>query len=84
VLAGCAYPDVLVAQAVSDGDDLRLVLRPGAGDGRQTLALSRLLPGRTYDVAGALQTSVEADRAGDALVDVDLRERLEVHVTPRH
>lgn len=46
VLAEAAYPDVLVARAVSDGHDLDLVLRPGDGARRVALGVERLVPGR--------------------------------------
>jgi len=45
ILADAKYPDVLVAKAVSHGDDLDLVLYPGKGSASQTLRIERLRPG---------------------------------------
>ena len=82
MLAEAAYPDVLVARAVSDGEALELVLRPGGAAGRTTIALERLVPGRDYGVDGALAGTVSADDSGRALLDIDLAGRHEVHVGP--
>jgi hypothetical protein len=82
VLSEAAYPQVLVARAVSDGNDLQLVLQPGAGPCRTTLALERLVPGRPYAVEGAMIDRIEADGDGRATVDVELSDRLKVRVRP--
>ncbi|MCD2189826.1 linalool dehydratase/isomerase domain-containing protein [Actinomycetospora soli] len=82
-LAGAAYPEVLVARALTDGDALDLVLRPGAGPVRTTLAVDRLVPGRCYAVSGAAAGEVVADDAGRAHVEVDLGDRREVRLHPR-
>jgi hypothetical protein len=79
-LAGAAYPDVLVARAVTDGRALDLTLLPGGGPVRTALALDRLTPHRTYTTSGTLADSVTADAAGHALVEVDLGGRLEIRV----
>lgn len=81
-LAEAAYPDVLVAKAVTDGAGLELVLRPGDGPCRTTLGLERLRPHTSYAVQGALASTLTADAEGRALVEVDLADRLEVTVTP--
>jgi hypothetical protein len=83
ILTDCAYPDVLVARAVSDGSDLRLVLRPGTGGGRQPLAIADLREGQTYDVSGGLQRELIADLAGRGVIEVDLADRVELAITPR-
>lgn len=44
ILAEVAYPQVLVARAFSRGDDLHLVLYPGAGEGLQSIGIERLKP----------------------------------------
>lgn len=82
VLADAAYPDVLVARAVSDGEDLALVLRPGSGSTRTRIAVARLRPHRVYQVRGARDAVVTADGDGRALVEIDLDDRLEVHLRP--
>lgn len=82
VLEDAAYPDVLVAKAVSDGAALDLVLVPGNGAVRTTLTLAQLRPAAAYDVRGARHTQVVADAAGRAQVDIDLGVRTQVSITP--
>lgn len=82
ILANAAYPDVLVAKAVTDGSALDLVLRPGGVATATTLELGRLRPGGNYKVTGAKVPKLTADPQGRALLDVELRGRLEVHVAP--
>ena len=82
ILSGATYPDVLVARAVTDGTALDLVLRPGAAVSRQRLQVTRLRPNATYQVAGAVDNTVTADRSGSAVLDVDLTGRVQVTVTP--
>ncbi|GAA5164529.1 hypothetical protein GCM10023321_53110 [Pseudonocardia eucalypti] len=81
-LAEAAYPDVLVARAVTDGAALDLVLRPGAGPVRTTLAVDRLRPNTGYVLDGATTAAVTSDDTGRALFDVDLGDRLEVRLRP--
>lgn len=80
VLAQAAYPDVLVASAVTDGKALDLVLYPGAGPIRTALALERLVPRRTYAVSGAVETAITADDAGRAMITVEIDGRRPVRV----
>jgi hypothetical protein len=79
----CSYPEVLVARAVSDGQDLRVVLRPGAAPGRRHVKLADLLPDQRYDVRGAVTDELVAGRDGTALLEVDLDDRVELTITPR-
>lgn len=83
VLADAAYPEVLVARAVTDGHALDLTLRPGNGPCRTTLRVERLAPGRSYAVRGGLTDTVTASATGTATVDVDLGGRHDVHIAPR-
>jgi hypothetical protein len=83
ILDHCSYPDVLVARAVTDGNDLQLVLRPGNGGGRQTLGIADLVPEQVYDVTGAVEHEITADAGGDGRINVDLADRVEIHITPR-
>ncbi len=83
VLDETAYPEVLVAQAVSDGADLRLVLYPGAGSGRRAIAIADLLPEQAYDVRGAVAGELVAGSDGRASLEVDLDGRVELAITPR-
>ena len=82
VLAQAAYPDVLVARAVTDGRALDLVLRPGTEGGRMALGLKRLAPRHTYAVIGGVDETVTADDNGCAIVTVDLEDLLELAVRP--
>jgi hypothetical protein len=77
-----AYPDVLVARAVTDGVGLDLVLHPGAGPVRTTLGVDRLVPGRMYAAHGAGVDTVIADPTGRATVPIDLGARTEVRLSP--
>ena len=82
-LGQAAYPDVLVARAVTDGRALDLVLRPGTRGGRTTLGVQRLAPRHDYVVMGGVDETVTADDDGRALVSVDLDDRREVVLRPR-
>jgi hypothetical protein len=82
-LAQAPYPDVLVARAVTDGDDLDLELVPGADPGRFSLVVDRLVPRSTYRITGAGSVgSVTADDSGTGVLTVDLDTRQRVHLTP--
>lgn len=83
VLAEAAYPDVLVARAVTDGRALDLVLRPGSEPRRTVLRVGRLEPGRAYDVRGAVHSTVTAAPDGTADVEIDLGGRHELRLAPR-
>ncbi|MBX7435118.1 hypothetical protein JDV09_23900 [Mycobacterium sp. Y57] len=82
VLAEAAYPDVLVARALTDGSDLDLVLYPGTGPHRARLGIARLQPNRTHRVGGAVEPTVTADERGLGYVDVDLDARTAVSLAP--
>jgi hypothetical protein len=81
-LAEAAYPQVLVARAVTDGTALDLVLRPGDGPVRTTVAVDRLRPHTRYVVDGAMESTVLSDDTGRALVGLELDGRREVRVRP--
>lgn len=81
-LAQARYPEVPVAKAVSDGDDLELVLFPGRGAGRRALAFDRLRPGRHYRVEGGTGASLVADESGCASCDVELAGRTALRLLP--
>lgn len=82
VLAEAAYPDVLVAMAVSDGDALDLVLRAGDGPRRTALGFERLRPNSTYRVSGGVTDEVTTSPTGTAVITVDLADRSEVRLCP--
>ncbi len=83
VLDRASYPDVLVARAWSDGEDLSLVLYPGGPSPQQVLGIDRLAPGRTYRLEPTGATFV-ADRSGRADVPVSLHDRTELRLVPVH
>jgi Linalool dehydratase/isomerase len=76
------YPDVLVARAVSDGQDLDLELVPGDGGGRVDLRLGGLSPARSYAVTGAVESRITGTATGHMIVSVDLHARQRVRVVP--
>lgn len=76
------YPDVLVARAFSDGNDLQLVLHPGAGGKRIRLGVDQLVPGPNYRALGAVEETVIADPFGCASLVVDLSGRHELRLLP--
>ncbi|MGH3556163.1 MAG: hypothetical protein ACRDTK_01330 [Mycobacterium sp.] len=82
LLTGVSYPQVLVASAHTDGNDLRLVLRPGAGRARVELGVERLIPRGRYRVQGALDDELTADDRGRLAIPVDLAGRTEVALVP--
>lgn len=81
-LADAAYPEVLVARAVTDGQALDAVLHPGAGPGRTRVRVDRLRPGRRYAVRGAVEHGMTAAEDGTALLTLDLHGRTELRVVP--
>jgi hypothetical protein len=83
ILAAAKYPDVLVARARSCGDDLELVLSPGAQFGPQKLRIERLRPGAQYALTGANEAVCRADETGAAAIVVDLRGRTPVRIALR-
>ena len=82
LLAEVAYPEVLVAKAVTDGRALSLVLKPGSEPVDTTVKLARLQPGKRYRSAQGQVRDFEADASGEALVEIRLRERLELDLHP--
>lgn len=82
ILDEAPYPAVLVAQALSDGTDLRLVLHPGAGDDAQTLGFARLQPGRAYQVTGDVSERLLADGEGRARLTLRLHGRTTLRIVP--
>ncbi len=84
ILADARYPDVLVARAFSHGDDLDLVLYPGAHPGPQTIRIERLRPGAGYAVSGSQEIALTADGSGAASLTIDLAGRTPLHIAPRN
>jgi len=82
LLERAAYPDVLVARAVSDGTALEAVVRPGARPGRQTLGLTQLRPTTRYVCEGTVEAAVVSDPQGFATLTLELDGRREIRVRP--
>lgn len=82
ILTGCAYPDVLVARAMSDGDSLDLVLYHGRQPGQYSITVERLKPGAAYRVRGASPEHVVAPADGKVALDVRLKGRTELRLEP--
>lgn len=82
VLTGVGYPQVLVASTRTDGNDLRLVLRPGNGPSRAELGVERLTPRGHYRLRGAVDDEVVADDRGRLAIAVELAGRTELALAP--
>src|ERR1700757_4447496 len=82
ILDAADYPEVLVARAVTDGEALDLVLRPGDRGGRRRLGFARLRPGVSYAVRGGVQDRLVAAADGTAAAHVGLDGRLGVRLAP--
>jgi hypothetical protein len=81
VLEECSYPDVLVAKAVSRGDDLVLVLYNGTDKKNQKLNFSRLQKDGSYRVEETGQR-FKADAEGTAEILVALNNRTPLTIVP--
>jgi hypothetical protein len=86
VLAEAPFPDVQVARARSDGDDLDLVIYPGetAPQGPVRLRIEQLRPRTGYNVMGAGQRKLTADDLGAATLAIALDGRTSLRLTPVH
>ena len=83
ILTECAYPDVLVARAVSDGAKLDLVLYDGVLPGTYPLQIERLQPNARYRVDGAQPSSFIAPANGMTILHVSIKNRTDVTITPQ-
>ncbi len=82
LLTDAKYPDVLVARAFSNGDNLDLVLYPGAQPGQQIIRVERLRPGANYAMRNGSEHAFTADNNGAASLSVELRGRTPIHILP--
>jgi hypothetical protein len=82
ILTDAKYPDVLVARAFSNGDDLELVLYPGANSGPQNIRIERLRPGSKYAMRNGTEHAFTADNNGAASLSVELNGRTPIHIVP--
>jgi Linalool dehydratase/isomerase len=84
VLANVRYPDVQVAKAWSNGEDLDLVLYPGTASSLQEIAFERLRIGGNYLLKGVDERTLTADERGQASVTINLHGRTELQLVPLH
>ena len=82
LLTDAKYPDVLVARAFSNGDDLDLVLYPGSQNARQDIRLERLRPGTNYVMRNGSEHAFSADNNGAVSLSVELHGRTPIHIVP--
>lgn len=81
VIRAAAYPELLVAKAVNEGGSLRAVLYPGRRPGRKTLTVGGLAPNQAHVVTTGDAVRIEADRAGEARLDLRVDGRTELRIT---
>jgi hypothetical protein len=84
LLTDAKYPDVLVARAFSNGDDLDLVLYPGSQNIRQEIRIERLRPGANYAMRNGSEQAFTADNNGAASLSAELHGRTPIHIVPRN
>ena len=83
LLEEAPYPGVLVSKARSEGEDLELVLYPGAATGTYPLGFSRLKPGTRYvNRAESAAPDLHADASGRAVADIRVDGRTVLHYFP--
>jgi len=81
LLTECRYPNVLVARAMSEGDDLDLVLYNGLETGTETIGIERLKPEQEYMVEGT-DIHFASDSSGKANLNIHLDGRTKCHIVP--
>lgn len=79
LLTDCPFPQVLVARAVSSGDDLDLVLYNGEDSGEQEITVEQLEKNGAY-VDACTGRRFTADETGRAVLRIDLNGRTPVHI----
>ncbi len=82
ILAEARYPQVLVARAFSNGEDLAMVLYPGGTPGAQDIRIERLRPGAKYLMRNGAEHPFAADNTGAASLSIELHDRTPVHIVP--
>jgi hypothetical protein len=82
ILTDAKYPEVLVARAFSNSDDLELVLYPGAKPGPHEIRIERLRPGAKYAMRNGSEHAFTADNNGTASLSVELHGRTPIHIVP--
>ena len=79
LLTGCEFPQVLVAKAMSHGDDLDMVLYNGEDSGEQEITVEQLAPGGDY-LEENTGKRYRADETGKLVFRVVLDGRTPVHL----
>lgn len=83
VLERAEYPKVLVAGAVSNGEDLKLHLATESGESLHTLGLAQLKPGARYRLVGSGPETFVAEADGRARIAVSLSGEVRgFHIVP--
>ncbi|MBV1922230.1 MAG: hypothetical protein KUG73_16250 [Pseudomonadales bacterium] len=70
LLEGVSYPELLVAKAVSDGENLEAVFYPGGEAGIFNITISQLTPLSPYQCNGAATQVIHTDHTGRARLTV--------------
>ena len=79
ILTDCKFPEVLVAKAMSHGDDLDMVLVNGEEAGMQSITVEQLQPNADYlEEHSGLRFIASAE--GKATLNIDLQGRTPVHI----
>jgi hypothetical protein len=81
-ISQAAYPNILVAGAHSDGENLEAVLFPGGNAGQQTITVSGLNPDKAYLCRGGKEEKILANKDGDAMIQLTLNGRIELELRP--
>jgi hypothetical protein len=85
LLLDAPYPDVLVTRAVNTGGVLDVALSPGrsaAAGHTYALELGQLRPNCSYRCEGSRESTITANAAGQATVQVPLAARASLRVSP--
>ncbi len=75
------YPEVLVAAAHNSAQSLSAILYPGAGSGFKALTIGGLAPDCCYTIKTAGQNTFNADKNGEARINLPIHGRTEVLIT---
>jgi hypothetical protein len=81
-LSAAPYPDIMIARAISTGQQLELVLYPADHPQRATITIAGLNAGRHYRAGFGTEQFLKADQAGIANLTIQLSGRTELTITP--
>lgn len=84
ILQEANYPEVMVALAKNDGQNLQLVLYPGRDKTTtQTLGIVQLIPNQSYVCTGTIEQEIIADVDGKATLTVQLEGRTPIEINKK-